>query len=159
MHLVLPGIVPVGCVPRILALFPSPNKSDYDQLGCLREYNTIGDEHNRLLLDAIAQLRLKFPQAKISYADFDTPVIQFLQNPDTYGFTNGAPLRVCCGAGDGPYNYNTIAVCGDPGVMSCQNQSTYVNWDGLHLTEAAYKIIANGWLKGPYADPPIFALA
>ncbi|KAJ3694250.1 hypothetical protein LUZ60_009730 [Juncus effusus] len=74
---------------------------------------------------------------------------------NTNGFTNGAPLRVCCGSGGGPYNYNASALCGEPGVMACQDPSTYVNWDGIHLTEAAYNIIATSWLKGPYADPPI----
>jgi GDSL-like Lipase/Acylhydrolase len=70
------------------------------------------------------------------------------------GFTNGAPLRSCCGGG-GPYNYNLTAACGLPGVSACSNPSKYINWDGIHLTEAAYRFIATGWLKGPYAHPPI----
>ncbi|RWV98903.1 hypothetical protein GW17_00038225 [Ensete ventricosum] len=32
---------------------------------------------------------------------------------------------------------------------------TYVSWDGIHLTEAAYRLIPGGWLNGPYANPPI----
>jgi hypothetical protein len=33
-----------------------------------------------------------------------------------------------------------------------------VHWDGIHLTEAAYKYIADGWLSGLYAYPPILDL-
>ncbi|KAJ3694252.1 hypothetical protein LUZ60_009732 [Juncus effusus] len=154
MHMVLPGIFPDGCAPRVLTSYASPNKLDYDPLGCLRKYNTIGFEHDTKLQDVVAQLKLMFPQAKISYADYYTPILQFLATPDVYGFTNGAPLRACCGGG-GPYNYNGNVFCGDPGIMACQNPSTYVYWDGNHLTEAAYNFIATSWLKGPYADPPI----
>ncbi|KAJ3694251.1 hypothetical protein LUZ60_009731 [Juncus effusus] len=154
MHMVLPGILPDGCTPRDLTTFASPNKSDYDPLGCLRKYNIYGFDHNSKLQNVVNELRLKFPQAKISYAAYYTPILQFLATPDFYGFTNGAPLRVCCGGGS-PYNYNASALCGDPGVMACKNPFTYITWDGTHLTEAAYNIIATGWLKGPYADPPI----
>jgi hypothetical protein len=42
-----------------------------------------------------------------------------------------------------------------PGVAACANPSVYVNWDGVHFTEAVYRYIAEGWLYGPYADPPI----
>lgn len=42
-----------------------------------------------------------------------------------------------------------VTVCGDP--------SAYVNWDGVHLTEAAYHHVADGWLRGPYANPPLLS--
>jgi phospholipase/lecithinase/hemolysin len=45
-----------------------------------------------------------------------------------------------------------------PGVGSCENPLEYVNWDGVHLTEAAHHLIAEGWLKGPYAEPPILSI-
>lgn len=74
------------------------------------------------------------------------------------GFTE-EPLRACCGGG-GPYNYNTAAACGSPGATTvCGDPSKYVHWDGVHLTEAAYKYIANGWLNGLYAYPSILDLA
>ena len=68
------------------------------------------------------------------------------------------PLRACCGGG-GPYNYNPEAACGSPGATVCGDPSAYVHWDGIHLTEAAYKYIANGWLNGLYAYPSILDLA
>jgi hypothetical protein len=65
-----------------------------------------------------------------------------------------APLRVCCGGG-GPYNYNPSLVCGQPGAKACDNPSSSINWDGIHLTEAAYNYIAIDWLKGHSVSPPI----
>jgi hypothetical protein len=52
------------------------------------------------------------------------------------------------------------AACGSPGATTvCGDPSKYVHWDGVHLTEAAYKYIANGWLNGLYAYPSILDLA
>ncbi|XP_078174974.1 GDSL esterase/lipase At1g28600-like [Carex rostrata] len=157
MQLVVPGTRPNGCVPVILTYFASTNRSDYDSLGCLKVYNNIAIYHNALLRDAVKQLRVEFPQAKISYSEFYEPIIDFVTNPYKYGFISGTPLRACCGSG-GPYNYNISAGCGQPGVTACPNPSSFINWDGLHLTEKSYDIIANGWLNGPYANPPILAL-
>ena len=69
------------------------------------------------------------------------------------GFTGGA-LTACCGGG-GPYNVNTSVKCGDPSVSACDDPSKYVSWDGVHLTEAAYRWITNGLLEGPYTIPQI----
>lgn len=73
---------------------------------------------------------------------------------DLAGFTAGA-LRTCCGNGGGLYNYDQGRRCNDKGFTVCENISTHVNWDGIHMTEAAHRVIANGWLYGPYVDPPI----
>ncbi|KOM24662.1 hypothetical protein LR48_Vigan2404s000100 [Vigna angularis] len=58
-------------------------------------------------------------------------------------------LKACCGKG-GPYNFNVSIQCGDPGVNACDDPSKYIGWDGKHLTEAAYKLIAQAFIKGPY---------
>jgi hypothetical protein len=65
-------------------------------------------------------------------------------------------LKVCCGAsGQGQYNYNNNARCGMSGSSPCPDPQNYLIWDGIHLTEAAYRSIADGWLKGPYCSPAI----
>ncbi|KAJ4794645.1 GDSL esterase/lipase [Rhynchospora pubera] len=153
-HMVLPGVVPLGCLPRILTTYVSPNLSDYDSIGCLQRYNNISQYHNRILQDAVKQLQIEFPKAVISYADYYQPITEFLAKPILYGFTvNGSPLVACCGGG-GPYNYNSSAVCGQSGVAACPDPTT-VNWDGIAFTEKAYNIIANGWRNGVFAIPPI----
>ncbi|TKY71812.1 GDSL esterase/lipase [Spatholobus suberectus] len=55
-------------------------------------------------------------------------------------------LKICCGMG-GPYNYNASANCGDLGVIACDDPSKHIGWDGVHLTEAAYRLIAEGLIK------------
>ena len=37
--------------------------------------------------------------------------------------------------------------------IECDDPSKYVSWDGVHLTEAAYRLIAMGLLQGPYTHP------
>ncbi|KAF8775556.1 hypothetical protein HU200_004477 [Digitaria exilis] len=42
-----------------------------------------------------------------------------------------------------------------PGRRRARTRTRNVSWDGIHLTEAPYRFIANTWLKGPYAHPPL----
>jgi len=46
-------------------------------------------------------------------------------------------------------------MCGKPGVpvSVCDDPSQYITWDGVHFTEAAYRLIADGLIKGPYSVP------
>lgn len=85
--------------------------------------------------------------------------IPILQDNNFINFTTGFYKqlpRACCGApGQGLYNFNLTAKCGDPGATACEDPSTHWSWDGIHLTEAAYGHIAKGWLNGSFADPPI----
>ncbi|CAL0334434.1 unnamed protein product [Lupinus luteus] len=69
-----------------------------------------------------------------------------LAHTDT-GFTD---LKTCCGKG-GSYNYNGSVVCGNPGVIACDDPSQHIAWDGIHLTEAAYRLIAKNIINGPYS--------
>jgi phospholipase/lecithinase/hemolysin len=48
-------------------------------------------------------------------------------------------LTICCG---GP---GTL-FCGDEGSYLCEKPSARLFWDGVHLTEAAYRYIADDWL-------------
>lgn len=66
------------------------------------------------------------------------------------GFTS--TIVACCGGG-GVYNYDLNRPCGSPSSNYCDTPSSYVSWDGVHLTEAAYKLIAKGLLQGPYTIP------
>ncbi|XP_066364353.1 GDSL esterase/lipase At5g45910-like [Miscanthus floridulus] len=155
-HVVVPGNPPIGCSPALLTLLRprSPSAAaDYDRIGCLRGVNDVARHHNALLHAAVGGLRAKHPKATIIFADFYTPVRQILENPSQFGVVSDV-LKACCGTG-GAYNWNASVVCGMPGVAACANPSAYVNWDGVHFTEAVNRYVAEGWLYGPYADPPI----
>ncbi|KAL6850135.1 hypothetical protein ACP4OV_020762 [Aristida adscensionis] len=156
-RVVVPGNVPMGCLPIILTLYASPRASDYDEHGCLREINALALDHNALLRSQVQALRARHPLATIAFADYYGPVLAFLQEPAYFGFDGKTTLVACCGGG-GRYNYNAAAACGLPGAAACAEPSREVNWDGVHQTESAYRGIAEGWLHGPFAEPPILSL-
>ncbi|KAK4421180.1 GDSL esterase/lipase [Sesamum alatum] len=147
------GNLPIGCNAVYLTLFRTPNKAAYDRNGCLKAYNGFSKYHNSMLKLALENLRHKYPHANIIYADYYAAAKRFFHAPHHYGFTNGA-LVACCGGG-GPYNFNNSAICGSPGSKSCLDPATYANWDGIHLTEAAYRYIAMGLLNGSFTEPPL----
>ncbi|GJN32021.1 hypothetical protein PR202_gb20490 [Eleusine coracana subsp. coracana] len=157
-NIIVPGIAASGCTPIRLTLFASPERSDYDHLGCLKKYNDLARYHDDFLQSKIQALRNKYPYTKIVFADYYKPIRNFLRTPANLGFHSSSTLVACCGAG-GRYNYNVTAECGNPGAIACADPSSRVYWDGVHLTEAAYRAIADSWLHGPFAEPPILSLA
>ncbi|KAF7035785.1 hypothetical protein CFC21_046584 [Triticum aestivum] len=154
VDVVVPGVLPIGCFPLYLTLYGSSNQSDYDGDGCLQRFNDLSRYHNRLLRQGICRLRSKYASVRLMYGDFYTQVAEMVRSPRSFGLEYG--LNVCCGAsGQGSYNYNNKARCGMSGSSACKDPENYLNWDGIHLTEAAYRSIAYGWLTGPYCVPAI----
>nr|CAD1822266.1 unnamed protein product [Ananas comosus var. bracteatus] len=154
VDVVVPGILPIGCFPIYLTLFQSSSQGDYDQNGCLKKFNDLSSNHNSALKQALSKLQSKYSSTRIMYADFYSQYIHMLQSPQSYGFSN--PMKVCCGAsGQGSYNYNNNARCGMQGSSACADPSSYLSWDGIHMTEAAHRAVTNGWLRGPYCNPAI----
>uniref|UniRef100_M8BFR5 GDSL esterase/lipase n=1 Tax=Aegilops tauschii TaxID=37682 RepID=M8BFR5_AEGTA len=116
--------------------------------------NDLSTFHNNLLQAKIARLRKRYARAaRIMYAEFYSAVYDMVQNPKKYGFN--AVFEACCGSGGGKYNYANSARCGMQGATACANPADHLSWDSIHLTEAAYKHITDGWLNGPYCSPPI----
>lgn len=58
----------------------------------------------------------------------------------------------CCGL-PGPYNFDFKVRCGDEMTTLCSDPSSSVIWDGIHLTESAYRLISEDILTGGYANP------
>ncbi|XP_051135480.1 GDSL esterase/lipase At5g45910-like [Andrographis paniculata] len=158
-ELVVPGNLPIGCSTAYLTAFATANRTAYDDYGCLKAYNGFSEYHNFQLQLALGELRRKYPQAKISYADYYGAAMTFYRNPLRYGFKNGALVACCGGLGLGPYNFNILIRCGDLISNVCADPSASVSWDGIHLTEAAYRVIAKALLHGPYISPPLTCVA
>nr|TKS08425.1 hypothetical protein D5086_0000103340 [Populus alba] len=104
----------------------------------------------------LKQIQKLYPHAKIIYADYYNAVMPLYHSPNQFGFTGGV-LRACCGWG-GTYNYNSSVECGNPLASVCDDPSLYMNWDGIHYTEAAYKLIFESVIEGSYSFPSFEAL-
>ena len=135
---VVPGTIPSGCTPHILSSFAKDDPAEYNSTtGCLEDYNKLGMHHNLLLQEALEKLRGRHPDAMIVYADLFGPIIDMVESPRKYGFED--VLTNCCG---GP----GALICGDQGAHVCEKPAARLFWDVAHLTEAAYRYIADGWL-------------
>lgn len=67
-----------------------------------------------------------------------------MQTCDT-GFSSdkNEALKACC------------VQCGSSASKVCPNPSKYISWDGVHFTEATYKLLAKGLLEGHFAHPSL----
>ncbi|KAK3039947.1 hypothetical protein RJ639_027782 [Escallonia herrerae] len=149
--LMVPGNFPIGCSSSYLT---DSNKEEYDpETGCLIWLNKFVENHNELLQIELNQIQQLNPDATIIYADYYHAAMQFYLSPKEFGFAMGA-LTVCCGGG-GSYNYNPLVECGRQPSTVGNDPSGYASWDGLHLTEAAYRWIFRGLFEGPYTVPHI----
>ncbi|CAI0375265.1 unnamed protein product, partial [Linum tenue] len=158
VNILVPGNFPVGCVPDILSRFPSSNPRDYDpNTGCLVQYNKFSELHNEQLHIEVNKTRQLYPHANIIYVDYYNAIMPIYRSPSQFGtlttflrllstgFTGGV-LKPCCNGG-----MNRSTIC-------CDEPSTYVNWDGIHFTEATYRLIVKGIMKdGSLTNPNLNA--
>ncbi|KAI7727428.1 hypothetical protein M8C21_020433, partial [Ambrosia artemisiifolia] len=141
-YMVVQGLPATGCLT--LAMYLSSD-SDRDDMGCVATVNNQSYIHNTDLQTNIQNLRRKYPNAVLVYADYWSAYRSVIQNAPKLGFHE--LYKVCCGSSGGPYNFDLSAACGSKASSSCRNPSQYVNWDGVHLTEAMYKALLNKGAK------------
>ncbi|EAY78349.1 hypothetical protein OsI_33438 [Oryza sativa Indica Group] len=150
---VVAGMIPIGCEPEMLALFPGGAGNYYDPAsGCITRFNDLAELHNRELQRALHELRRAHPGATaVRYADLYGPVAAAVASPKEYGF-GSSPLAACCGSGGEPYNFNAnfTGFCATQGSTVCADgPSSSVSWDGIHYTEATNKLVARAILTRP----------
>ncbi|GMH16745.1 hypothetical protein Nepgr_018586 [Nepenthes gracilis] len=148
-YVVVQGLPATGCLPLALALAPA---NDRDNMGCVKSVNHRSQSHNAILQAKIRTLRAHFPHAVIVYFDYWNAHADVIKNSSKFGFKE--TFKVCCGSGGGRYNFDILNVCGSPSSRSCHDPSRYVNWDGVHLTEAMYKAMAEAFINGTHSRPP-----
>ncbi|KAH9613982.1 hypothetical protein KSS87_003834 [Heliosperma pusillum] len=144
-RIIVPGNFPVGCMIVFLAIFKSNDATLYDDHKCLKHLNNFAKHHNSQLQKAIRGLQKNYPNATIVYADYYTAFNEALQHPSYHGFERNVLRRACCGDGDNEYNFNFGRLCGNVGVPACKNPQHHISWDGIHLTQHAYRVMAK-WL-------------
>ncbi|XP_073158421.1 GDSL esterase/lipase At5g03980-like [Henckelia pumila] len=145
VRIVVPGIFPTGCGAIILTKFTGP----YDEYNCLKEFNDFAKYHNQKLQVAIEEVKKEHPNVIIVYGDYYTPYLSILRDASRLGFDPANALKACCGTG-GKYNFNLRTSCGNPGVPVCASPQRYLNWDGIHLTQEAYKDLAQSLIQQIY---------
>lgn len=106
------------------------------------------------------KLQDQHSDSNITYVDIYTIKSNLIANYSRYGFEQ--PIMACCGYGGPPLNYDRRIVCGQTKVLdgtsataqACNDSTEYVNWDGIHYSEAANQYISSQILTGKFSDPP-----
>ncbi|KAL2895765.1 hypothetical protein RDABS01_000763 [Bienertia sinuspersici] len=146
-QVVIPGNFPIGCMPIYLANFETNDISMYDKLHCLKELNEFAKFQNKILQQTIIQMQINHPKATIIYGDYFSALKGLLQHAASLGFDKHETQKTCCGMGDNAYNFNMTQMCGGNGVSVCPHPHKRVSWDGVHMTQHAYKVMARWLLK------------
>ncbi|KAE8804091.1 GDSL esterase/lipase [Hordeum vulgare] len=85
VDLIVPGVMPTGCFPVYLNMLDMPAHEYGARSGCIRQYNTFSWVHNAHLKKALEKLRPKYPNVRIIYGYYYTPVVQFMLQPEKFG--------------------------------------------------------------------------
>ncbi|KAM0870206.1 hypothetical protein ACQ4PT_040167 [Festuca glaucescens] len=84
--LLVPGNLPIGCVPAYLMAFESDNAEDYEtETGCIHWMNEFSQYHNKLLVDELEKLRKLHPGVAIIYADYYGAAMEVFLSPEKFG--------------------------------------------------------------------------
>ncbi|XP_071717492.1 GDSL esterase/lipase At5g14450-like [Rutidosis leptorrhynchoides] len=130
---------PIGCLPVLVKNNPPP-RNNTDQIGCVNSYNELAQEFNKQLKEKVLKLRTQFQEASCVYIDIYSLKYSVISEANKYGFVD--PLGKCLGQ-DGDDS------------KACANPYEYINWDGIHYTEAAKKWVANYIQDGSMCEPKI----
>ncbi|XP_059650242.1 GDSL esterase/lipase At5g03980-like [Cornus florida] len=141
IRVIVPGNFPIGCFPIYLTGFKTDDSAAYDEHYCLKALNDFSIYHNDHLQRAIEELKQEHPNAVIVYGDYYNSFKWLFQNAPYLGFNASTAQKACCGTG-GDYNFDMTRMCGAPDVPVCAESNKFISWDGVHLTQEAYKFMA-----------------
>lgn len=152
-YIVVEGLPPLGCSP--LELFVT-KQADKDQKGCSTSINGMTKVHNDLLQKTLQEFQKQHKGCAVLYADYWGAFNNILDNHKKYKLEH--PFKTCCGSGSGELNYDTKSTCGSFGTSACKDQEQYINWDGIHFTEAMNERLADLFLNQGYCKPSFDSL-
>ncbi|XP_033146970.1 GDSL esterase/lipase At3g05180 isoform X1 [Brassica rapa] len=148
---------PIGCLAQMVSIF-GKEKSKVDEFGCVIGHNEAAKLFNLQLQGLVRNFTQQYRDANFTYLDIFSIKSDLIQNHSKYGFDQS--IMVCCGTGGPPLNYNDQINCGSTGTSNgttvtsnaCNDSSKYVNWDGIHYTEAANRFVSQKILSGTYSQ-------
>ncbi|OVA14459.1 Lipase [Macleaya cordata] len=126
------SLPPLGCLPATITLF------GYGNTGCVSRLNNDAQGFNKKINAAKAKLQKKLPDLKIAIFDIYKPLLDVVQSPSKYGFSE--VRRGCCGTGTVE---TTSFLCNPKAPGTCSNATQYVFWDSVHPSQAANQILAD----------------
>ncbi|KAF5463451.1 hypothetical protein F2P56_019365 [Juglans regia] len=150
---------PLGCLTQNVARFGT-DPSKLDELGCVSAHNQAAKLFNIQLHALCIKLQAQYLDANVTFVDIFNIKFNLIANYSRYGFEQ--PIMACCGYGGPPLNYDSRISCGQTKILNgtsatakgCSDSTAYVNWDGIHYTEAANQYVSSQILTGKYSDPP-----
>ncbi|KAG7588593.1 GDSL lipase/esterase [Arabidopsis suecica] len=150
---------PLGCLAQNIAKFGT-DSTKLDEFGCVSSHNQAAKLFNLQLHALSNKFQAQFPDSSVTYVDIFSIKSNLIANYSRFGFEK--PLMACCGVGGAPLNYDNRISCGQTKVLdgisvtakACNDSSEYINWDGIHYTEAANQFVSSQILTGKYSDPP-----
>lgn len=150
---------PLGCLAQNVDKFGT-DPSKLDDKGCVSGHNEGAKLFNLQLHALCKKMQGQYTDSNFTYVDIFTIKSNLISNYSRYGFEQ--PIMACCGYGGPPLNYDSRISCGkskdlngtSATAKACNDSSEYINWDGIHYTEAANEYVASQILTGKYSDPP-----
>uniref|UniRef100_A0A0D3F7B8 Esterase n=1 Tax=Oryza barthii TaxID=65489 RepID=A0A0D3F7B8_9ORYZ len=107
-ELVIPGNLPLGCVPSYMSALNATDRAAYDARGCLVALNLFAALHNAWLRRAVGELRRAYRGAAVvAYADYSAAYAATLDGAAALGFDE---RRAGDGGVRGPGEVNTCGV-------------------------------------------------
>ncbi|XP_059291102.1 GDSL esterase/lipase At5g45950 isoform X1 [Lycium ferocissimum] len=130
------GVPPLGCEPLLRTIRDDETKCDDD-------LNKVAFSFNLKIKRELQALKRLFG-IKASYIDIYSIILEAVQNPHKFGFTETS--KGCCGTGTTEYG----ETC--KGLKACADRTKFVFWDAVHPSEKMYKIMADEALKAINVD-------
>ncbi|CAI9270464.1 unnamed protein product [Lactuca saligna] len=121
---------PVGCLPAQRTLAGGALRT------CSEMDNKAVQLFNAMLKQQLQFLASSLPQAKIAFVDFYNPLIRIIEAPHQYGLE--VTDKGCCGTGE----IETLVLCNKLST-TCHDDSKFLFWDSIHLSEKGCDIFVN----------------
>ncbi|XP_042509633.1 GDSL esterase/lipase EXL3-like [Macadamia integrifolia] len=134
-RIIILDIPPIGCLPSSRTIAGGKERN------CAEKYNQAALVYNSKLPSLIDSLHKKLPQSKIVFVDIYKPVLDIIQNPNSFGFDevrNG-----CCGTG----NLEVAILCNPLVPVTCPDDSKNLFWDSIHPTENGCRVLTTMIIK------------